>query len=243
MEASPIAAEALLAVTGIFPEDPLTPKDGKLAETTEKRWRAEISAFFDQMDFRKFKAAKVPDHEKTLDRLIKPLDPRERSELVSLLAIPELGEAYLMALVNARNVARAAFSMLQMDSITGPIDLPPGVVEQGKSSAILSVVDDPDRVLDEIRSGTLTRPQAAAFKAAYPELLKMLSFIIWDIAQKRGKAAPVSFDKQRVLRLLVGLPPQGSLSKAQQQPTAKAPPAIKIDFDKLKTRAQVLAAR
>src|SRR3712207_4562811 len=66
-----LAAEALVAVAGIFTDEPLTPGDGAAARALPNRWRREISAWLNQDGPAKYKGVRYGDHEETLDRLVR----------------------------------------------------------------------------------------------------------------------------------------------------------------------------
>lgn len=240
-----LAAEALVSVTGLFPDGILSPKDGRAAESVPKEFRAAVQAFLDQSKPARFSLPKKIDAGKIADELSKGIDVADAGQLVSSLAVPELGEAYLEVLKRARGYLLAHWPRLSRDTLSGPRDLPPGPVENGRLASLYAIVDDPSRILDDLRSGTLTGEQAEAFKACYPSLYQMINMMIWDQAAKKwppDKEASAPWRIERVVRVLLGLPPELSLSQAAPKKTA-APPKVQIDFDSMKTPAQKLASR
>ena len=247
MDAEPsiLTAEALLATTGILP-DPLQPADGALARGLPDEFRAEVAAFLDAKAPRAFRAPKPVDPAKLLDTLIRGLDASQRSELVAGLQDPGLGDAYLTVLESARQLVRTEIPQLEQQTPLGPKPLPLGEVERGRIAATVAVVNDPSRILEEMRMGTLTAAQASAFGAAYPQLFEMLKAMVWEELVKRFKT-PEGYDlpwpKERVLRTLVGLPPELSITKVEQPRPEAAHPDIKVDFKgRLETKAQRLEA-
>jgi hypothetical protein len=241
-----LTAEALLAVTGIFP-DPLKPADGRAASALPKQWRAEVRQFFDQEKPRAFRAPPKVDPAKLQDTVIRGVDADKRAGLVAGLADADLGLAYLDALDHALEVVRAGIPSLTRDTPLGPAQLPLGKVEGMRIASLVAVVNDPARVLEEMQMGTLTTAQAEAFGDVYPSLAERLSSLIWDELVARYKTPEkyaLPWAKERVLRTLVGLPPSAPISQAAPPPPkGSTPPTIKVDFQKaLATRAQRLAA-
>lgn len=238
-----LAAEAILAVTGIFVDDAITPEQGKKAEGLAARWRAEVAAFLDQKSPKAFKLPKARDHEKVLDRLIEGHDDAKRQLLVRDLTDPDVAVAYLDALGKAVAELRERWPGFTIDSPIGERYVVPGVVERGRARSFLAVIESPDRVLAEMRAGTLTTAQADLFKDVFPRLHQMLAAILGEEinARKRDKKYRVVWDKERVLRTLFGMKPALSLTRAEQKPE-KGTPKIRVDFSRLRTRAQTLEA-
>lgn len=245
-DALKIAAEALVGVTGVFPQDgPVTREQGRRAERVAKEWRAAVDAWLDQKEPADFKWVKPPDHEKTLEDLTSGITADRGAELVSLLVVPELADAYLQHLSDAREYLRALWPAFELDTPRGPRLVVPGKIERGRVASLLAVVDDPERVLDEMRMGTLTYPQADAFRRVYPRLHEMLVAMIREALALKPKAYVMPWWQERVYRVLLDLKPSMSLSRVEQPPPRAANPNISVDTkaEKLQTRAQVLAQR
>jgi hypothetical protein len=238
-----LAAEALVAVSGIFPERPIGPSDGMAARQLPNEWRAQVKAFFDQARPRKFRLYPRPAHEKTLTRLTTGVD---LPMLTRKLADPDLVTEYGVTLNNAREYVRARWPSLSMDTFTGPRLLEPGWTAMAEAWAVLAVVDDPSRILVEMLCGTIAGEQVAAVKTAYPALWKMLLAQIDErknLELGRKKSWTVSWPKERILRILLGLPPDVSIAQAPQAPARAAAARINIDFSSAQTRAQRIEAK
>lgn len=241
-----LAAEALTAITGLFQDGPVTPTQGRLAKALAKTWRAGLAEFLDQKKPKPFRLPKAPDHEGMLDQLTAGVSATRRAALVSQLADPALGEAYLTVVARGIAYLKERWPVLSQDTPLGPRYLPPGKVESGRSASLLSVVDDPGRVLEEMNSGTLTTEQGAAFRSVYPELAAMARTILWQELVRRYKTPEkysLAFAREQVIRKLVGMPPEVPLSRIEPAKASKAPAIPKVDFKDLRTKAQELGSR
>lgn len=235
-----LTAEALVAVTGIFPEKPLGPLDGLAARQLPAEWKDQIRTFFHQEKARKFRLYPRPAHEATLDKLLAAPD---LAMLTSKLADPELVTEYGVALNNAREFMRQRWPSLKMETFTGQRLLEPGWTTMAAAWAVLAVVDRPARLLTEVLSATVAGDQVAACKVVYPELWKVLLATIKerkDTELAKKKSWTVSWPKERVLRILLELPPDVSIKHAPQAPARAASGKISVDFS---TRTQRLEGK
>jgi hypothetical protein len=238
-----LPAEALVAVTGIFPDAPLGPQDGAAARQLPGDWRAEVKTFFGQERPRKFRLYPRPAHEATLERLTRGAD---LAMLTSRLADPELVTEYGAVLNNAREYVRARWPALKLDTFAGPKLLEPGFTQMAGAWAVLAVVSHPARLLTEILSATVLTEQVEAVKEVYPALFEMLRALIderrkLELARKASWSCP--WGKERVLRIILGLPADVSIAQAPQPPARAAGARINIDFASAQTRAQRIEAK
>src|SRR6185436_774089 len=97
-----LPAEALLATTGIFQEKPISAAQGQEAESLPNRWRRSVKEWLDAEKPAKFRMYEQPAYEPTLEKLTAGIDPETSATLVSKLVNPELAQAYLTQLSNAR---------------------------------------------------------------------------------------------------------------------------------------------
>jgi hypothetical protein len=237
-----LAAEALVAVTGIFPDEPLGPPAGVVARRLPGEWRASVKAFFGQGP-RKFRLYPRPAHEATLERLTRGAD---LPMLTSRLADSELVTEYGVVLNNAREYVRERWPSLERDRFTGPQLLEPGFTQMAAAWAILAVVNDPGRLLVEVLSATVLAEQVQAVKDVYPALHGMLVALIDErkkLELARKQSWTVSWGKERVLRIVLGLPPDVSIGQAPQPPARAAGARINIDFSSAQTHAQRIEAK
>lgn len=242
-----LAAEALLAVTGLFPTDPLGPAEGRDAKALPKQWKAAIDAFLDAATPTKFDMPPHVDWEKTWAKLSAGIDQEQIATVTASLVDDAIDQDFKVTLSNAWEYVRSRWPVYQMDTVSkrAPTLLPPGRVELGKAETLLATLDDPSRIVDEMRSHTLTYDQAAALKGVYPALYDMLKAILDEALDRREGAKKdftVGHAKETVIRKLWGVPPGVELSRVEP-PAAKpgeSAPNIKIDFSRQETKAQSL---
>lgn len=237
-----LSAEALAGVTGLFQVDPASRAQGKDAVSIPKAWKEGAVKFITQDKAKKFAMPRPSDHMRMLEKLAAGVDDERRVALVSQLQDPDLGEAYLTVLARAISYLRSRWPSLTLDTPAGPRPLPPGRVETGRAASLLSVLDDPCRVVDELRMMSLTHEQADAFRECYPELYAMLRSMLWDEISKQAaddKNWNLPRDKTQRLRIFLGMPMDAPLARTPQPPAKSAPPVprVDVDFKSLATRS------
>lgn len=242
-----LPSEALVAVTGLFPDAPLGPKDGKAAAALPKEWKAAVDEFLDQKRPARFKRPPKADHAKTWEKLAAGIDPDEIATATAALASDQLTGEYQVTLSNAREYLKARWPVLTLDSIPEPTLLPPGQVEMGRAETLLEALNNPTVILDDMRSNALTYPQADALRSVYPNLFAMLKAQVWEGMQARRAKDPkyaAPWRVQIILRKLIGQPPGVDLGAVKPPPANASKPApIKVDFSKQQTKAQAIEAR
>jgi hypothetical protein len=238
-----ISAEALVAQIGVIPgkDEMLTKEDGKAAVGIEALWRAEVRAWFDQTKPKRFQLCKQYPFEKTLDLLSSDLPGDLFSQLTQAALVTECQA--LLDRARAYALSKWPVRYLDRPERQGGVLLQPGQIELMEACATLAVLDDPDRVVDELRMETLEDTQVTAFKSVFPDLHKMLVAICWDEIDRKAhgdKEWFMTWPTELIFRRLIGLPPEMSISKEARPEPAAAHPTIKVDFGKLKTNAQRL---
>lgn len=241
-----LPAEAILAVTGIFHDETLGPRDGHQAALLPGEWRTSVKAFFEQSKPRKFKLYPRPPHEATLDKLVAGIDKDRDERLTARLASEEVANDYRLTLSNAIEYVRARWPALRMDTFAKPRLVSPGWATMAEAYAVLAVIDRPGRLVDEMLMGTLLAEQVDAVKAVYPNLFEMLRGMIEERRQlslARSQSWTIPWRLERVLRILAGLPPDIDISQAPQAPARAGRAKVDIDFASSQTRAQRLEAK
>lgn len=247
MDALSISAEALVAVTGVMPDQPLTAQTARAARELPKRWAQLVGAFFSEETWRPFKMPDAPDYEATYDALAEGLGAEERTRLLPQVRDELLADAYVAQLEQARAYLFERWPINQLDTATGPKNLPPSTMQQGQATALWSVVNDPTQVLEEMLMGTLLEEQAAAVRDVYPGLFSRLRTLI-DVEikerQARSEKYTVPWERERVLRCLLGLPQETPIVEAPKGGggggDAPAQPAPEIDIDFARERPRVV---
>jgi hypothetical protein len=235
-----LAGEALAAVTGLFPQDPITPAQGLEAEGVPADLEQQIARF---CQFRrepdKFRLAPKVDFAKTWARL-QPLT-NEELRVTDGLRDPQLVAAWANTVDAARAHARSLWPLSIRQTPTGPDWLEPSRTEGGMAEAVLLVLDDPRELLRELNRHSMTPSQVEAVKTAYPELFGRI-LVVFDVALKAagqaGKKCP--WGHEVLLRRLFGVAPTGLVTFGPQDGAPPRPARVAIKFDELKTRNQAV---
>lgn len=243
------SAEALLAVTGLFPDmaKPIGKGQAADAAALPGRWLRRVSAWLEAEKWARFRLQPMPAYLATYEKLTAPIGLDEIGRYTATIADQNISDAYKASLSNAREYARANWPVLSMDTATTPRLLEPGKPVVGQATAMLAVLDDPGRVLDELDMGTLTEDQAKAFRTCYPALYEMLRrFFEAEILRRRArvKSFTIPYARELQLRTLLGMPAEMSITEVQRPPprmTSTGAPRLKIAVEP--TKAQRLEAK
>lgn len=240
-----LTAEAIVAVTGIFPTKPITPDDAEKARELPKKLAAGVERFCRFGDFASFKMPPgLGDLEECFQKL-NPLTEEETAIATTGWANPELISAWSFTVNAARSYLKEHFPVIIRETPTGPEWCPPPTSEKGRLTSTYAVVNAPTWLLDDMNRGAMTPEQVHAVKAVYPQIFQRLlgSF---DIALReagaKSKHCPWKHEMQ--LRVLFEKPPTGLLSfgsdsaKRQAENLGNAP--VALNFDGLRTKAQAL---
>jgi hypothetical protein len=240
-----LAAECLVATTGVLRPRRVTRSDGAEAARLPRQWRTAVREWIEQERPRRFRLDQRPDHESTLENLTRGVSLEELADVHRELEA-EMASAYDAQLSNAREYLRALWPALALDTPMGPRALEPSLTELGDAYAALAVVERPERILDELRMGTLQDAQVQALAAVYPGLLQMLQAMIQEeilrqLTRRRGWS--MRWWHEQLWRQLLGLPPELPLSEVKQPPARAASPApIQIEFREQASKAERIAA-
>src|SRR5688500_3873701 len=164
-----LAGEALASVTGLFPEGPITPEQGREAEGVIGKIAKSAEKFCEFREFGKFKAPAKVDFEETWARL-QPLAEAEIAEFAADLIEPDLIDAWSAAVNRAREVVRSVWPVAIRETPTGPEWLEPSATAGGRARTTLALLNDPTSILDEMQRAPLTPSMVEAVKIAFPEL-------------------------------------------------------------------------
>lgn len=240
-----VSAEALVAVSGILRDKPLTEVTAEAARNLPRAWSEKVTAFFTETEWRPFKVPKVPDYEETYDALAVGLSPEDKAKLLAEVRDQELGDAYSFQVDAARGYLLERWPINQRDTATGPRNEPPSTMQQGQAWSLFTVINDPNRILDEMLMGTLLEEQAEAFREVCPGLFDRLRGLIdMEIKERQAKSNDfaVAWDRERVLRTLMGLPQEVPITEKKRGGDAppEASPAAEINIDFSRERPQVI---
>lgn len=210
-------------------------------DTWAKRLRRWVTA--DQEPFTYVPPKK--DMEKLFTKLVTPLDTNEVAQWLEGIGIEdtELSVDYPVSLMRARQYLVDAWPKFSVTGADGARILPLSADEAEEMSSILQVLDDPEKVIQEMFSWTLTADQALAFHTCYPDLFAHADdAIVGRLTELRAKNPTweMGVEQEGILNLLRGLPPE-ELPPAPPEPPQPAE-KVKLDPERDRTQAEVSSA-
>lgn len=239
-----LRSDCLLAITGLFP-DGVTPREHAASVTVPDTWAKRLRKWVtaEQGPF-----TYVPpkrDMEKLFSQLVAPLDTNEVGQWIEGIGIDdvELSVDYPTALMRARKYLADAWPKFSVTAADGARILPLSADEAEEMSSILQVLNDPEKVLDEMFSWTLTADQALAFRTCYPDLYAHAdNAIVGRLTELRAKDPTweMGVEKEAILNLLRGQPPEEMPPPPPEPPTPAE--KVKLDPDRDRTQAEVSSA-
>lgn len=238
-----LAAEALVAVTGIFPKDPPDRADGIAAGMLYGKWRTAVKEFFDRSRPLKFKKTKLPTSYEAMTQKLN-VSPDDPVTLASKISDPEIVRSYLTVVSNARLYVKEHWPQLQIENFAGPRTVEPGATFVSEMGMIYTTVNDPTTVLDEMLSHSLQAEQVEAMKTVFPSLFSLLMSLIEErkiLELTKIKSWQVPWSKERVLRVLFQLPQNVSIAEAPRpKANIASVPEVKFKATDENTRGQRL---
>ena len=251
-----LRADCLLAVTGLFPDE-ISDRERQVAAVLPDAWGRRLKTWLGAKQA-EFPYVEPKDMEKIFPKVAADLAPGEVEALLGpvLAEDPELGAAYHRNLQRARQYLVGVWPRVVIDSMAGPKVMPLSVDDRAEIFSVFQVLDDPDRILDELAAGTLTEAQAAAFRACFPALWQEANARLDQaMAEKMSRRATdedgvatsdsglgwePGWAKETLIRTFRGLPPEVPFVPPPQ-PT-KDVSKFEIDADAEKTQADVSSA-
>lgn len=202
-----LISEALVATTGFIEPKPITPEDVRMAEALLVSLSMRARGFIQLEQQRPFEMQRQRDVMATRDLLKTTLTDTYLADLIVSID-PLEGADYRETLETAREIALGAFPLTEFGTISGPVEVPPGDDDSQEWLAVLAVLDDVERMIDELEMFCLTAGQVTRFKLVYPELHAFMKQVFDEEMANQMVAAPgwcLSEDKESALRVFLGL--------------------------------------
>lgn len=237
-------SDVLLSVTGLFP-DTITPKQHVASMGIAEIWTKRLTSWVRNEDPKPFEYVEQKDVDKLFDKLAKPPVELEVEGWFQGVGddVPGLQGEFFAGLTNSRAYLVNAWPSFNVDSASGPKTLPLSYDDAAEMWSLIQVLDDPDRVLDEMDSRTLTPSQALAFRENFPDLYAHANEVLdTALIDKRSKNDDfdLGWERESVLNTFRGKPPEEPI-KAPPPPPAPDQ-KLKIDPERTETQADVSAA-
>lgn len=164
-------AEILVATTSVLvPHAP--PPDAFYAATAyTDAWPGRVTSWLRSAGVRKFKLPPNSDVALVRSQLERPLTETEQRDMVAGISDPLLQAEFLATLNLARRFLSDGYPLQEVDTVLGVgVELDPAPDEAARWLAQVAVLEDPNRILDELEMGSLEQAQVLAFKAVMPAL-------------------------------------------------------------------------
>jgi hypothetical protein len=240
-----LPADSLLAITGIFP-DAITAREHQASQALPailgKRARAWVKNE-EQADFVYIEPKK--DIEKVFAQLaIEPSEPQVSAWIEGLdVEDPELQADYFMALMKAREHLVNSWPKYSLTGPAGSKVLPLSFDDAAEMWSLIHVMDDVERIFDEMDSRTLTPTQALAFRECYPDLYQICTDAIEaELVERRAKDEEfdLGWEREALLNTLRGAPPEQVTMPPPKPPAPE--PNLKLDPKRERTQEEVSSA-
>jgi hypothetical protein len=240
---SDLAAEALVAVTGINPRTPPTPEDLLAAQSLVERWAGKVRRFL-RGDKQPMPWKPPPPSQKLQDRVIQQPTPMEVEAWFAALNEPGLGLDYLATIQRGREHVDSIWPKIAAPGVAADV-FPLAHDDLDEVWSVYRVLDDPDLILDEILAWTLTIEQVTAWRTVYPELSSLLDDVVAEqLIDWIASGKPLMWQQEDVIRTLQGLPMEAPIVvAASEAPEVKQPTPRQIKYESLLTPAERAASK
>lgn len=206
-----LAAQALVAVTGIFPSRPPSVGDMRAAVGMPARWRGRISRWLGSDKPEKWEYDPPPDMERLLKKLSEPIDNDDIEAWMMAIGEAEIGSEYVATIKRAKELLISLWPRMEDTGLKAQ-NYPLSKDEAERIWSIVLVIDDADALFDDFASNALTAEQVAAWRQIFTGLALEVDDILADavIAQVVRKKE-LSWRHEDGVRLLRGLPMTASV--------------------------------
>ncbi len=202
----PLAAECLVAVTGVFPDTPIRVMDVDAAKALLRKWQSLVRAFFEADRPAKITRSAKVRYLATWKKLNeKPND----AKIIAKLDDPGVAVTYTAKLTAARDYLHAQWNPLKLQGFFSSTLMDPAPSEQERCSDLFAVINGPTALLTRLSQGSVLIAERDGVKTAFPELWGMIGALI-HAETYRQRAAKQSWEplywQQVALRALLEIP-------------------------------------
>lgn len=198
-------AETLVATTSVLVPSAPTPEAFFAAAAYTDAWPARVTAWLRGTGARKFTLPPNSDVGLVRSQLERPLTETEQRDLVAGIQDPLLQAEFLATLNLARGFLSDGYPLQEVDTVLGVgVELDPAPDEAARWLAQVAVLEDPNRILDELEMGSLEQAQVLAFKATMPALwAELWSYVQAELTLMRQQGVEgLPYDREAGVRTL-----------------------------------------
>lgn len=240
-----LQSDALLAVTGLFPET-ISAREHAASEVVPATFAKRATRWVKTEELSEFVFVEPKkDLDKLFDVLAVPPNELDVAQWVEGLGVDdhELVADFYTSLIAARQYVVNSWPALTVDGAAGIRILPLSHDDAAEVWSIIQVLDEPERVFDELDARTLTATQALAFRECYPELYKIADEAIEAaLIEKRAKDDDydLGWEREACLNTLRGKPPEAPYTPPPPPPVTEK--GLKLEPERERTQEQVSSA-
>lgn len=247
MTPTTLTAQALVAVTGIFPRRPPSVREMRAATGMPARWRARLHRWLNNETrvAAEWRYLPPPDMDELQKKIITPPDREEIEGWLASVGEVDVGIDYLATITKAREYVDGQWPKIPMDGIQAET-CPLSRDEREQIWSIVRVLDDADALFDDFESRALVEDQVAAWRTVFPDLAALIDDILADLLIEHvAKKKDLAWWHEDGVRLLRGLPLAAPFRVEAPAPgEAQAPERARpIEFRSLRTETERLESR
>lgn len=203
-----LAGELLLAVSGLWPAHPLTPKDADAARALPKAWAEEIRVLLE--GGRKTKAPSSPPVRflSTWKRL-NDEEPDHADGLIALVENKQIADAYKKARDATIDALKGPLRPVMIEDLQQTRLLEPSIGQQLLANEVVATANDPGRVVYSLRAGLVAADSVELVRLVYPSIDELVQRLIGiELQRQRARRASyrVPWSAEVVLRAYLGEP-------------------------------------
>lgn len=242
---SDIGIECLVAVTGLYPSEPVSSGDVKEAQKIPKETASIVRAFFDSDEPTKVEKAAPVSYLATWRRF----HQRQNDAKISILiAEPEVRSAYVAKLNEVRSYLKGQWRPTAIKTILGQKLLPPSISEEARCRDLYAMGNDVRRIVRRLTSSLMMSEEIALVRAVFPEFYAMVGLYIDAEMHRRSslrKSWEVPYRQEVAIRAFVGDSDVSAetINAESLPPEQAAPPEFEIATKRNRTDALTRADR
>ena len=237
-----LAAEALAAVTGLWPRRAPSRTDLVAAEGMPRRWAQKLRKWLASDGPERLPWEAPPSSEELLERILRPLDATEIEAWLATVGEPGVALAYVGVLQTGRSYLDSIWPKIpEAGLVAGTYPLSRDDLDEVWS--VCRVLDDFDSLLAEFSAQTLTVDQVRAVRSVFPDLCALLDDLLDEaLIEHVSKKKPLPWQIEDVIRVWRGIKPEEPIAvPAPDKPQPPKPETKSIDFASLRTPSEKVA--
>lgn len=231
LQSSPLLAECLAAMTGIFPTRAPTDLEVRGAQNYLARLRRRIAKFLDGEGAEPIRLQRPPSQESLWEKIATPVDVQEFTEWATEAELDVTTAVEYPAVVQRSRDFIKALWPVYPDNSLGLHAHELALDELLDVWHIAHTLNDPETLFDDLDSLVLLPDKVAAVKANFPEMYKQIQAMALAQLQPfiglEGVIEPkktLSADREAQFRVLLGVAEEDSFEIAQEPPKQKPEP-------------------